>query len=264
MQRISKGIKTNEFIEARIDKYLTDIRKYTVMTPQREKVLSKIMNNNPSQIKKDEVDKEMFEGSLRFVLLVAIRYQGKNIDILDLINEGNIALLKSLETFDWTRKIRFTSYAVWWIRQSMTQFITEHSRTVRLPANKITKSRNIKNMEDEMDEILSDSPNLTFAPLEGVLLEVMADESIAPPDDTVDFDRSQLKSVIIKKMSHLKDSEKYTLIKNYGLDSEYPKSIEEIAIALDVSIEAVRQIKSRAMRKLKKSKSLRNFYYDQS
>jgi len=264
MQRISKGIKTNEFIEARIDKYLTDIRKYTVMTPQREKVLSKVMNSKPSQIKTDEVNKEMFEGSLRFVLLVAIRYQGKNIDILDLINEGNIALLKSLQTFDWTRKIRFTSYAVWWIRQAMTQFITEYSRTVRLPANKISKSKDIKNMEDEMDEILSDNPNLTFTPLEGVLLEVMADESIAPPDDTVDFDRLQLKSVLTKKISHLKEAERYALIKNYGLDNEYPKSIEEIGIDLGVSTEAARQIKNRAMRKMKKSKALRSFFYDQS
>ena len=119
-----------------IQMYLKDLRRIDVMTPEREKELSNIMcSNECTQEQRDSIHKELLEGNLRFVITVAKQYQNQGLDMSDLIAEGNLGLMKAIKNFDWTKKLRFISYAVWWIKQSILQSLNENSRTIRLPVN---------------------------------------------------------------------------------------------------------------------------------
>ena len=116
-----------------ISVYLKDIRKLTVMTVEREKELAKrMLSGELSKFEKEEIKKEILEGNLRFVITVSKQYQNQGLDLPDLIAEGNYGLLKAIENFDWSKNLRFISYAVWWIRQSILQSLNENSRTIRL------------------------------------------------------------------------------------------------------------------------------------
>ena len=116
-----------------ISVYLKDIRKLTVMTVEREKELAKrMLSGELSRLEKDEIKKEILEGNLRFVITVSKQYQNQGLDLPDLIAEGNYGLLKAIENFDWSKNLRFISYAVWWIRQSILQSLNENSRTIRI------------------------------------------------------------------------------------------------------------------------------------
>ena len=121
-----------------ISHYLKDLRKIKVMTPEREKELSKIIQSpNVTDRQKQEIYQEILEGNLRFVITVAKNYQNQGVDFSDLVAEGNIGLMKAIQNFDWSKNLRFISYAVWWIRQSILQSLNEHSRTIRIPVNVI-------------------------------------------------------------------------------------------------------------------------------
>ena len=119
-----------------IQHYLKDIRKIKVMTAEREKELSKLMKTGElteSQISK--VYEELVKGNLRFVITVAKQYQNQGLDLPDLINEGNLGLMKAIKNFDWGKDLRFISYAVWWVKQSILQSLNDNARTIRLPVN---------------------------------------------------------------------------------------------------------------------------------
>jgi RNA polymerase primary sigma factor len=116
--------------------YLKDIRKIKVMTAERERELSELMCSgtlNEREVQK--IQEELLKGNLRFVITVAKQYQNQGMELSDLIAEGNYGLLKAIKNFDWSKKLRFISYAVWWIRQSILQSLNENSRTIRLPVN---------------------------------------------------------------------------------------------------------------------------------
>ncbi len=109
-----------------ISVYLKDVRKLKVMTPERERVLAdKMLSGKISLKEKEEIKKEILEGNLRFVITVSKQYQNQGLDLPDLIAEGNYGLMKAIENFDWSKKLRFISYAVWWIRQSILQSLNE-------------------------------------------------------------------------------------------------------------------------------------------
>ena len=119
-----------------INSYLKDIRKIKVMTPEREKELAdKMMSKNITESEKEEIKKELLEGNLRFVITVSKQYQNQGLDLPDLIAEGNLGLMKAIQNFDWSKKLRFISYAVWWVKQSILQSLNENARTIRLPVN---------------------------------------------------------------------------------------------------------------------------------
>ena len=127
---------TNPLNQDEIKIYLKDIRKLKVMTPEREKALAKkISSEDCTEREKEQIQKEMLEGNLRFVITVAKQYQNQGIDLSDLIAEGNFGLMKAIKNFDWSKNNRFISYAVWWIKQSILQCLNENSRTIRLPVN---------------------------------------------------------------------------------------------------------------------------------
>ena len=128
--------------------YLKELRKIPVITVEREKELADIMKNpDVTQAEVDMVNRELLEGNLRFVITVAKEYQGQGIDLGDLISEGNLGLMKAIQSFDWDKGVRFISYAVWWIKQSIFQCLNENSRTIRLPVNVVQEVQRAKKQE---------------------------------------------------------------------------------------------------------------------
>ena len=121
-----------------IQHYLKDIRRIKVMTPEREKELAVMMKSGELSTRQvDAIHKELLEGNLRFVITVAKQYQNQGLDFPDLIAEGNLGLMKAIKNFDWGKDLRFISYAVWWVKQSILQSLNDNARTIRLPVNVI-------------------------------------------------------------------------------------------------------------------------------
>jgi len=133
MKDKNSGIPINQ---DEIQVYLKDIRKIKVMTPERERMLSDLISKGGLSEKQIlDIERELVEGNLRFVITVAKQYQNQGLPLPDLINEGNFGLLKAIRNFDWSKNLRFISYAVWWVRQSILQSLNDNARTIRLPVN---------------------------------------------------------------------------------------------------------------------------------
>ena len=147
-----------------IASYLKDIRKIRVMTPDRERELAeRMMSEDITKSEKDKIQKELLEGNLRFVITVSKQYQNQGLDLSDLIAEGNYGLMKAIENFDWTKRLRFISYAVWWVRQSILQSLNENARTIRLPVNVVQElHRAKKDMEVAGVELPEKFVNLPY------------------------------------------------------------------------------------------------------
>ena len=140
-----------------ISSYLKDIRKLKVMTVERERELSELICSNAIyERERQRIYKKLLEGNLRFVITVAKQYQNQGLELSDLVAEGNVGLLKAINNFDWTKKLRFISYAVWWIRQSILQSLNEHARTIRLPVNVVQELFKEKKLIDRNGGELSD------------------------------------------------------------------------------------------------------------
>ena len=140
-----------------ISNYLKDIRKLKVMTVEREKELSEQMLSGKISLKqKESIHREILEGNLRFVITVAKQYQNQGLELADLVAEGNIGLMKAINNFDWSKKLRFISYAVWWIRQSILQSLNENARTIRLPVNVVQELYKEKKAVEKTGQELSD------------------------------------------------------------------------------------------------------------
>ena len=128
-----------------ISSYLKDIRKLKVMTPERERELAeRMLSGFITEEETKEIQKELLEGNLRFVITVSKQYQNQGLDLPDLIAEGNLGLMKAIEHFDWSKQLRFISYAVWWVRQSILQSLNENARTIRLPVNVVQELHKAK------------------------------------------------------------------------------------------------------------------------
>ena len=140
-----------------IASYLKDIRKLSVMTPERERELSmRMLSQDITEREKEAIKKELLEGNLRFVITVSKQYQNQGLDFPDLISEGNYGLMKAIENFDWSKKLRFISYAVWWVRQSILQSLNENARTIRLPVNVVQE---LHKARKELDKSGVDLPD---------------------------------------------------------------------------------------------------------
>src|SRR5210317_2533028 len=151
------NMNTSPINQDEIQMYLRDIRKIKVMTPEREKELSEmICSNDISDIQRDAIYKELLEGNLRFVITVAKQYQNQGLPLGDLIAEGNLGLMKAIKNFDWSKKLRFISYAVWWIKQSILQSLNENSRTIRLPVNVVQDLHKAKKEAQKTNKDLAD------------------------------------------------------------------------------------------------------------
>lgn len=266
---------------ASLDKYINDISRLPMVMAEEEVELAR-------RIK--EGDREALErlvlANLRFVISVAKQYQNQGLSLSDLINEGNLGLIKAAMRFDETRGFKFISYAVWWIRQSIMQAIAEQARIVRLPLNKIGSINKITKklaeleqqfereptleeiaqaMQLDMDEVsvLMQSNGRTTsldAPLSdsddsGTLYDITKNDEPSPENNLLVH---SLKSDVDRLLKTLPKRESEVLRLSFGINEKHPFSLDEIAEKMDLTRERVRQIRERAIRKLRHSARVRH------
>jgi RNA polymerase primary sigma factor len=243
--------------------YLKDLRKLKVMTPERERELSRrMLSNEISDEEKVEIHKELLEGNLRFVITVSKQYQNQGLDLSDLIAEGNLGLMKAIENFDWSKKLRFISYAVWWVRQSIFQSLNENARTIRLPVNVVQELHKAKKELDKAGVELPDKfVNLPYTinldkPLneEGDTLIDILNNPNADLADAGFSTEQTLKDKLISMLNILDDREKVIIQDYFGLSGS-TRTLEDIGNDFDLTKERVRQIKEKALRRLRNDSS---------
>jgi RNA polymerase primary sigma factor len=270
--KITKSITSRD--SASLEKYLADISKEEMISPDEEIVLAKKIREG------DEAALDrLTRANLRFVVSVAKQYQNQGLTLPDLINEGNLGLIKAAKRFDETRGFKFISYAVWWIRQSIMQAISEHARIVRLPVNQLgsltkinkafTKLEQEYEREPSLEELaeitdltvdkISDAFRISTrqvsvdAPLlngeDNSLLDVIQNKEVEQAD-TIMMNHS-LKKEIERSLNILDEKERDVISLFFGLESEDPYTLEEIGEKYDLSRERVRQIKEKALKKLR-------------
>ncbi len=247
-----------------ISHYLKDIRKLKVMTPERERELAdRMLSGFITEEETKEIQKELLEGNLRFVITVSKQYQNQGLDLCDLIAEGNLGLMKAIENFDWTKKLRFISYAVWWVRQPILQSLNENARTIRLPVNVVQELQRAKKELDsagvELPEKLVNLPytiNLDN-PLneEGdTLLDILVNPNAELADKNLSTE-DILKEKLLGMLDVLDEREKIIIQDYFGLSGSV-RTLEDIGSDFDLTKERVRQIKEKALRKLRNETSI--------
>lgn len=280
--KISKSITNRE--SASLDKYLQEIGHEELLSTEEEVELAQRIRKGDKRALE-----RLTKANLRFVVSVAKQYQNQGLSLPDLINEGNVGLIKAAEKFDETRGFKFISYAVWWIRQSILQAIAEQSRLVRLPlnqvgsVNKITRELNKFEQEHErkpsVDEIAErvDLPEDKIADaMKANSRHVSMDAPIADGEDSsmIDFlsgdssntDRElaieSLKAEVSRILKLLTDKEQKVLRAFFGIDGSPEMTLDEIGEKYNLTRERVRQIKEKALRRLRhntKNKLLKSY-----
>ena len=242
-----------------IASYLKDIRKLRVMTPEREKELAaRMLSPMTTELERKEIQKELLEGNLRFVITVSKQYQNQGLDLPDLIAEGNYGLMKAIENFDWSKNLRFISYAVWWVRQSILQSLNENARTIRLPVNVVQELHRAKKEMDasgvELPEKFATLPytiNID-SPLneEGdTLLDVLQNPNAEAADSGLSTEDT-LKGKLMDMLNVLDNRERVIIEDYFGLSGN-TRTLEDIGSDFSLTKERVRQIKEKALRKLR-------------
>lgn len=272
--KITKQVTNRE--TASLDKYLQEIGKEDLISADEEVELAKRIRNGDRRALE-----RLTKANLRFVVSVSKQYQNQGLTLPDLINEGNLGLIKAAERFDETRGFKFISYAVWWIRQSILQALAEQARIVRLPLNKIGTINKISKAYSELEQRLERPPTAEEL---GEFLDVSADEvrqslsnsgrhiSMDAPLSENDESSSSMYDVlpntymnspekelvtdslrkdIERSLSTLTLREGEVVRLYYGLNGRYPLTLEEIGEQFDLTRERVRQIKEKAIRRLK-------------
>jgi len=281
--KISKQITNRE--SQSLDKYLQEIGKVDLITSEVEVELAKRIREG------DNIALEkLTKANLRFVVSVAKQYQNNGLTLGDLINEGNLGLIKAAKRFDETRGFKFISYAVWWIRQSILQALAEQSRIVRLPLNRVGSLNKISKTFAELEQKFQREPsheelaevlgvtteevaeNLKNsgrhismdAPFvqgeENSLLDVMSNADDVTPDSALMVD--SLQNEVTRALSTLTQRESQVLSLYFGLEGKHAMTLEEIAEKFNLTRERVRQIKEKATRRLRhtsRSKTLKTY-----
>ena len=271
--KISKSI-TNRESES-LEKYLQEIGKVDLITPEEEVKLALRIKQGDQQA----LDK-LTKANLRFVVSVAKQYQNQGLTLPDLINEGNLGLIKAAQRFDETRGFKFISYGVWWIRQSIMQALAEQSRIVRLPLNKVGLTNRISRAFSYLEQEYERTPTaeeLAFfldidteevsatmnvaarhvsmdSPLsdgeESTLIDVMINSNADSADKQIMF-KDSLKKEIQRSLSILTERQKEVICFFYGIGVDQPLSLEDIGARFCLTRERVRQIKDKALTKLR-------------
>jgi RNA polymerase primary sigma factor len=243
--------------------YLKDIRRIRVMTPDRERELAqRMLSPDITEKEKRAIQQELLEGNLRFVITVSKQYQNQGLDLSDLIAEGNYGLMKAIENFDWTKGLRFISYAVWWVRQSILQSLNENARTIRLPVNVVQELHRAKKELDsagvELPEKFATLPytiNLDN-PLneEGdTLLDILNNPNAELADANLSTEDT-LKKKLLEMLDVLDNRERVIIEDYFGLTGN-TRTLEDIGGDFSLTKERVRQIKEKALRKLRNETS---------
>nr|NQU89276.1 sigma-70 family RNA polymerase sigma factor [Bacteroidota bacterium] len=272
--KITKQVTNRE--TASLDKYLQEIGKVDLITAEEEVLLAQ-------RIKQGDLLalEKLTKANLRFVVSVSKQYQNQGLSLPDLINEGNLGLIKAAQRFDETRGFKFISYAVWWIRQSIMQALAEQSRIVRLPLNKIGALNKINKMHIRLEQKLERSPepdeiaeNMEMsayqvkeilknagrhvsvdAPLiqdeDNTMLDIMRQDDGPTPEKGLLYE--SLRKEIERAISTLTKREGNIIRLYFGLEGKYPMTLEEIGEEFDLTRERVRQIKEKAIKRLKQT-----------
>ena len=271
--KITKSITNRE--SQSLEKYLQEIGKVELITPEEEVALAiRIKNGDELALEK------LTKANLRFVVSVAKQYQNQGLTLPDLINEGNLGLIKAAQRFDETRGFKFISYAVWWIRQSILQALAEQSRIVRLPLNKVGLSNRISKayslLEQEFEREPSAEEIASFLELDieevratlgagirhvsmdqplmdgedNTLMDVMINPNAISTDNDLVFTAS-LKTEIERSLSALSERQKDVIRYFFGIGIDHALSLEDIGERFNLTRERVRQIKDKAITKLR-------------
>ncbi len=270
--KITKQVTNRDTLS--LDKYLHEIGKVELLSAEKEVELAKRIRKGD-----EEALKTLINANLRFVVSVSKQYQNQGLSLPDLINEGNLGLIKAAQRFDETRGFKFISYAVWWIRQSILQALAEQARIVRLPLNKIGSINKINKAFNQLEqqyqreptvdevadlmesrpEIIEDAMNFSNihvsmdAPLKDEeandMYDVMLNEDSPSPDS--ELISSSLRQEIERSLATLGDREAEILRCYFGLKGYQPHTLEEIGDEFGLTRERVRQIKEKAIKKLK-------------
>jgi RNA polymerase primary sigma factor len=260
--------------------YFRDLNRYPTLTPSEEQALLAILKDDNRRNIHRAALQRLIRGNLRFVVSVARKYQGRGLSLLDLINEGNLGLFKAARRFDQDKDVKFISYAVWWIRQSIQKALFEQVGSVRIPPNKLALVNRFKRALVENHGDYEKTIALPeFQPFERDIVEVMekiVDVSLDAPigddssnldsvstlmdvlgaegDQEQEYERTELRGAINEALSVLPEREEEILRMFYGLGTIEDTTLKDIGEDLKLSRERVRQIKNKTLRKLQKSK----------
>ena len=270
--------------------YLKEIGKVPLLTSEREKELAEIMSGDYNDAVKSAAKNELVEANLRLVVSIAKRYVGKGMFFLDLIQEGNLGLMKAVDKFDYNRGYKFSTYATWWIRQAITRAIADQARTIRIPVHMVETihkvSRYSRQMLQELgreataDEIgekmgmsaekvreimkIAQDPVSLETPIgeeeDSHLGDFIPDEDTPAPSDAAAT--TILREVIEKELHTLTPREEHVIKLRFGLYDGRTRTLEEVGKEFDITRERIRQIEAKALRKLRhpsRARHLRGF-----
>jgi RNA polymerase primary sigma factor len=277
--KITKSITNRE--SQSLEKYLQEIGKVELLAPEDEvKLAVRIKQGDQAALER------LTKANLRFVVSVAKQYQNQGLSLSDLINEGNLGLIKAAQRFDETRGFKFISYAVWWIRQSILQALAEQSRIVRLPLNKVGLTNRINKAfssleqeyerepsPEELAEVLEMDTEEVAATLgvaarhvsmdapfaegeDNTLIDVLENPNAVPADQAIEHDES-LRTEISRSLQTLTDRQKEVIRYFFGIGVDHPMSLEDIGEKFNLTRERVRQIKDKAINKLRSNSRCR-------
>lgn len=278
---VPEGVGTDDPVRM----YLKEIGKIPLLTTEEELELAKRM-----ELGDENAKKRLAEANLRLVVSIAKRYVGRGMQFLDLIQEGNLGLIKAVEKFDYTKGFKFSTYATWWIRQAITRSIADQARTIRIPVHMVeTINRQIRvsrqllqelGREPSMDEIaekmdlpvervreirkISQEPVSLETPIgeeeDSHLGDFIQDDQVAVPADAATF--TLLREQLMETLLTLTEREQKVLKLRFGLDDGRPRTLEEVGKVFNVTRERIRQIEAKALRKLRhpsRSKKLKDY-----
>ena len=270
--KISKSITNRE--SPSLEKYLQEINKVSILSAEEEVELTR-------RIKKGDhlALERLTKANLRFVVSVAKQFQGQGLPLTDLINEGNIGLIKAAQRFDESRGFKFISFAVWWIRQTILDALAAHGRLIRLPMNKVLLNSRIRKTHSQLEQQLERQPstdelaeamNVDLGEVEyslgsgerhvsldtpmseneeGSLIDLLEDAN-APKADAA-LSKESLQREIHRTLSNLPEKQRETLVCFFGIGMDRPMSLEDIGDKFNLTRERVRQIKDKAITKLR-------------
>jgi len=284
-----KDIITTVKVDDPVKVYLKDIGTAQLLTSEQEVELAKRILEGDERAKK-----ELSERNLKLVVSIAKKYVNRsNMQFLDLIQEGNMGLLKAVEKFDYTKGFRFSTYATWWIRQSITRAIADQARTIRIPVHMVETIHKLSRVSKQlMQELGRDPSNAEIAEKMGIteqrvceiqkiaqdpvslespvgeeeesrISDFVEDETVKSPIE--DATQGLLKVQLMAVLSTLTPREQKVIRMRYGLDDSHPRTLEEVGREFNVTRERIRQIEAKALRKLRnpnRSKKLQDYYED--
>ncbi len=270
--------------------YLKEIGKVPLLTADRERELAEIMTTSEDEAKKARAKNELVEANLRLVVSIAKRFVGKGMFFVDLIQEGNLGLMKSLDKFDYSKGYKFSTYATWWIRQAITRAIADQARTIRIPVHMVETIHKVSRYQRQMlqelgreataDEIgekmgmsaekvreimkIAQDPVSLETPIgeeeDSHLGDFIPDEDTPAPSDAAAT--TILREVIERELHTLTPREEHVIKLRFGLYDGRTRTLEEVGKEFDITRERIRQIEAKALRKLRhpsRARHLRGF-----